>query len=293
MVNPPTTGRRAQWLPRLLWHATMIVLAGLFLVPLASMLVGSLRLPGLPPPRGIEWIPRPFAWSNYASVFQVVDLGRYALNTLVVELLAVPVTLIVASWAGFALSQLQERLARPIITGALLLLLLPETALWVTRFILYRLTHIIDTPFALAAPSLIGTSPLYVLIFYWTFRRIPKELWEAAQLDGAGALRMWWKVAVPLSRAAFAAVGVLTFVYYWREFKEPLLYIQTIERYTLSVGVAYLEQLDPTNWPLLMAGSVIITGPLVVVFLLAQPFFLEPMERKGSANTADGANAPG
>ena len=82
--------------------------------------------------------------------------------------------------------------------------------------------------------------------------------------------------------AAYAAVGVLSFFYYWREFNEPLLYIQTIEKYTLSVGLAYLEQLDPTNWPLLLAGSVIVTAPLVVVFLVAQPFFMEPLERTGA-----------
>ena len=69
------------------WHAALVVISGLLLVPLASMLVGSLRLPGLPPPRGIEWLPRPLAWGNYAQVFQVVELGRYALNTLVVEAL--------------------------------------------------------------------------------------------------------------------------------------------------------------------------------------------------------------
>ena len=93
-----------------------------------------------------------------------------------------------------------------------------------------------------------------MLIFYWTFRRVPGEVWEAAQLDGAGAFRTWWTLGVPAARAAFAAVGVLTFVYYWREFNEPLIYIQTVEKYTLSVGLAYLEQLDPTNWPLLLAG---------------------------------------
>ena len=262
------------------WHAALVVISGLLLVPLASMLVGSLRLPGLPPPRGIEWLPRPLAWGNYVQVFQVVELGRYALNTLVVEALAVPTTLLVASWAGFALSQLPLRLARRVITGSLLLLLLPETALWVSRFILYKQVGLIDTPLSLAAPGLLGTSPLYMLIFYWTFRRVPHETWEAARLDGAGALRAWWALGVPAARAAFAAVGVLAFVYYWREFNEPLLYIQSIEKYTLSVGLAYLEQLDPTNWPLLMAGSVVITAPLVVVFLATQPFFLDPLERR-------------
>ncbi len=281
-MNERRTQRRPIQPGRVLWHALALFLSVLFLLPLASMLVGSLRLPGLPPPRGIEWLPKPLAWGNYIAVFQSehgVELGRYALNTLVVELLAVPTTLLAASWAGFALEQLPSHLARRIITASLLLLLLPETALWVSRFILYKFAGLLDTPFALAAPSLLGTTPLYMLIFYWTYRRVPRETWEAARLDGVGAFRMWWSLGVPAARAAFAAVGILTFVYYWREFNEPLLYISTIGKYTLSVGLAYLEQLDPTNWPLLMAGSVVITLPLVMVFLIAQPFFLEPLDR--------------
>src|SRR3954462_15549679 len=188
----------------LVWHVLMVVLTALFLVPLASMLIASLRLPGLPPPRGIEWLPSPLSWGNYAQVFQVVELGRYALNTLTVEVLAVPATLLVASWAGFALSQLQARFARRVISASLLLLLLPETALWVSRFILYKQVGLINTPFSLAAPALLGTSPLYMLIFYWTFRRVPNETWEAARLDGSGAFRAWWSLAVPAARAAFA-----------------------------------------------------------------------------------------
>jgi multiple sugar transport system permease protein len=262
-----------------LWHIAAISASVLFLIPLASMLVGSLRLPGLPPPRGIEWLPNPVAWGNYPQVFTLIDMGRFALNTFVVELMAVPVTLLVASWAGFALAQLPGRWARPVIVAALILMLLPETSLWVSRFILYKLAGVIDTPVALAAPSLLGTSPLYTLIFYWTFRRVPRETWEAARMDGAGAFRTWWTLGVPAGRAAFAAVGVLAFVYYWREFNEPLLYIQSIEKYTLSVGLAYLEQLDPVNWPLLMTGSVIVTAPILLIFLVAQPFFLEPTER--------------
>ncbi|MEO8287960.1 MAG: carbohydrate ABC transporter permease [Chloroflexota bacterium] len=280
--KPPVTQRRRFRLRIAVWYVAAVIISAIFLIPLASMIVGSLRLPGLPPPRGIEWIPKPLSWGNFPQVFQVVDLGRYMLNTLTVEALAVPVTLLVSSWAGFALSQLRNRFSQTVIAGVFLLFFLPETALWVSRFILYKLANIIDTPFALAAPSLFGTSALYMLIFYWTFRRVPDEIWEAARMDGAGAFRAWWALGVPAARAAYAAVGVLSFFYYWREFNEPLLYIQTIEKYTLSVGLAYLEQLDPTNWPLLLAGSVIVTAPLVVVFLIAQPFFMEPLERTGA-----------
>jgi multiple sugar transport system permease protein len=273
--------RRGISLRRLAWHGIAIFTTLLFLLPLASMLVGSLRKAGLPPPRGIEWLPNPISWDNYAQVFQLVPMGRYMVNTLVVELMAVPVTLLVASWAGFALSQLSAKFSRRVITAALLMLLLPETALWVSRFIEYRLTNLLNTPFALAATSIFGTSPLFTLIFYWTFRRVPNETWEAARVDGAGAFRTWWSLGVPMARAAFAAVGVLTFVYHWREFREPLLYIRDFDKYTLSVGLAYLEQLDRTNLPILMAGSVIVTIPILIIFLIAQPFFLEPVERKG------------
>ncbi len=261
------------------WHILALLISAIFLIPLATMFVGSLRKPGLPPPRGIEWLPNPLSWSNYADVFNLVEMGRYLLNSLVVELMAVPITLLIASWAGFALAQLPQRFARRIIVASLLILLLPETALWVSRFILYKLAHIIDTPFALVAPSLLGTSPLYMLVFYWTFRRVPSETWEAARIDGAGAFRTWWSIGVPLGRAAFAAIGVLSFVYYWREFREPLLYIQDTAKYTVSVGLAYLEQLDPTNLPILLAGSVIVTLPIIIIFLIAQPYFLEAPER--------------
>ena len=284
MISKPARRRRFS-LNLALWHVCAVIVAAIFLFPLASMLIGSLRLPGLPPPRGIEWLPRPLAWGNYPQVFQVVDLGRYALNTMVIEAMAVPVTLLVASWAGFALSQLRNRLSQAIIASTFLVLFLPETALWVSRFILYKWAGVIDTPVALAAPSLLGTSPLYMLIFYWTFRRVPDEIWEAGRVDGAGAFRAWWSLGVPAARAAYAAVGVLSFFYYWREFNEPLLYIQTVQKYTLSVGLAYLEQLDPTNWPLLLAGSVIVTAPLIVLFLFAQHFFLEPLERTGAPVT--------
>jgi multiple sugar transport system permease protein len=285
--------RRPFW-RNFLWHLVALALSAIFLVPLASMLAGALRKRGLPPSRTIDWLPNPIAWENYTGVFQVVDLGRFLLNTSVVELMAVPTTLLVASWAGFALCQLPVRFSRRVIAVALLAWLLPETALWVSRFILYKYTGIIDTPFALSAVSLMGTSPLYMFIFYWTFRRVPVETWEAARIDGAGAFRTWWSVGVPVARSAFAAVGVLTFVYYWREFRDALLYIQTAEKYTVSMGLAYLDQLNPTDWPLLLTGSVIVTAPLVLILVVSQPVFLEPVSRVRRANPGDeqGSAAP-
>ena len=274
--RPPTglsTGRAGRLTNALLYHGTALVVAAVFLVPLLWLVAGSLRQPGLPPPRGVEWLPAPAAWGNYARAFEVVPLARYTLNSLLVAALAVPLTLVTASWAGFAMAQLPARTRRGLLVLAILLRLLPVTALWLTRFVLFARLGLLDTIWALIAPALMGSSPLFVLLYYWTFRRMPRGTVESARLDGAGWLRMWAQVAMPLARPTTATVAVLTFVLYWRDFITPLLYLRSEHLYTLPVGLRALQQLARTDWPLLLAGAVVLTMPIIAVFLLAQRAF--------------------
>ena len=141
---------------------------------------------------------------------------------------------------------------------------------------------LINTPFALIVPALAGSSPLFVLLFYWTFRRIPKDLFELARLDGAGALIVWRRIALPMAVPTTVAVGVLAFLFYWSDFINPLMYLRSQEFYTLPVGLQQLQQLDKTNWPLLMAGAVLMAGPAVVMFLFVQRYFLRDNRMIGS-----------
>lgn len=255
------------------FHALAIGLVLLFAAPLLWVLLVSLRRPGLPPPRGVEWLTEAPAWSNYALVFELVPLAQYLLNTLLVVLIAVPLTIVVASWAGFAMAQLPARLAAVLIALAVVLRMVPVTALWLTRFEIFKHLALVDTIWALVAPAWMGSSPFFVLLFYWSFRRMPRELVESARLEGMGALRIWALVALPLVRPAIAAVAVLACVQYWSDFINPLLYLKSEEHYTLAVGLRVLQQLDITAWPLLMAGTVVMTVPLVLIFLLAQQAF--------------------
>jgi multiple sugar transport system permease protein len=152
-------------------------------------------------------------------------------------------------------------------------MMIPLTALWLPRFILVKEAGLIDSRAALVVPALFGTSPFFVLLFLWTFLRVPASIFEAAQLDGAGAFRVWAGIAFPLARPAVVAVGVLAFVRYWSNFVDPLLYIQSTAKMTLPLGLQALLQLDRTNWPLLMAASLMVTAPVIVVFALAQRAF--------------------
>jgi multiple sugar transport system permease protein len=255
-------------------HLLGLALSALFLLPLAFMVSMSLRSPGLPPARTIEWLPDPISWENYRQIFTMLPLARYTFNSLTVAAVAVPLTLLTASWAGFAMAQLGARWRSRLVTLSVALLLVPIAALWLTRFVLFTWLGLTDSYAALAAPALMGTSPLFVLLFYWAYVRLPAEMFESARLEGAGPLTQWWRVAVPLSTATALAVGILSFLVYWSDFINPLLYLKSPERYTLPVGVSQLQQMDRTNWPLLMAAAVVMTIPAIGVFALVQRYFL-------------------
>ena len=127
----------------------------------------------------------------------------------------------------------------------------------------------------LIAPAIMGTSPFYVLLYYWSFKRLPAELFEAARLEGLGPLKTWWRVAMPLVRPVTVAVGVLAFVFTWGNFLDPLIFVFDQEKFTVPLGLRALATLDRTNFPLLLAGSVAATLPVIVAFLYVQRYFLQ------------------
>jgi multiple sugar transport system permease protein len=258
----------------ILRHAVLITIAVLFILPIVWLIAASLRQAGQPPPRSIELIPNPIAPGNYARVFELLPFGRYFLNSLFVVFAAVPLTIVVASWAGLAMAQLPDRSRRLLLALSLGLLLIPFSTLWLTRFILFSAVGLTNSHLALIAPAFSGTSPLFVLLFYWTFRRIPRELFEMARLEGAHALSIWRRVALPIALPTAAAVAMLAFIFYWSDFMSPLLYLRSQSLYTLPVGLQQLQQLDRTNWPLLMSGAVMLTLPPVLLFLIVQRYFL-------------------
>ncbi len=263
------SGRLARGLAQ---QAASLAVAFVFLLPLAWMLATSLRQPGLPLPRSVDWLPNPPAWSNYARIFEIVPLGADALNSLMVAAAAVIVTLLTASWAGLGMALAAPRWRSRWVTLAIVLLLVPVSAVWLPRFVLFTWLGLTDTYGALLAPALMGSSPLFVLLFYWSYRRVPAEVFESARMDGAGPLALWRWVALPLSAPTLVAVGVLTFWLYWSDFINPLLYLKSPSLYTLPIGVRQLQQLNRANWPLLMAAAVVATAPAVLVLLALQRF---------------------
>ena len=273
--------RRLRW-PRNGWRFIAAVAAALvFLAPVAFMLTTSLRQIGVPLSRQLEWFPQSLSWDNYPEAFTLADMGRSALNSAFVVALAVPLSILVASLAGFAMSQLPQRARLLLTLVSFAVLMIPVTAVWLPRFVLFKEAGLLDSRLALVVPALGGTSPFFVLLFLWTFLRVPVEVYESARLEGASALQIWAGIAMPLARPTIVAVGMLAFVAYWGNFIDPLLYLRSPDKMTLPYSLQILHQLDATNWPLLMAGAVLITAPVVVVFLVAQQSFLQQFREQG------------
>lgn len=255
-------------------HVPIALAAIVYAWPLWAMLVGSLRGRGVPPPRGVELVPANPGLGAYRALGEVLPLATYARNSIIVVALAVPLTVLVASLAGFGIRLLPPRRRAVAVALTIAAMLVPVTAVWATRFELFRLVGAVDTFVPLVALALIGTNPFLVLVYAWAFHALPEEQLEAAALDGAGTVRQWWHVALPQARAATLAVIVLSFTFHWSNFIDPLLYLNSQSRFTGPLGLRLLQQLNPTDWPLLLAGSVLMTLPVVLVFAIGQRSFL-------------------
>ena len=248
--------------------------AVLFVLPLYWMAVVSLRPVGLPPPHTVEWWPADPQWGNYVEIFRQVPMARYLLNSVLVVAVSVPLTLLTASLGGFGLSQLRDPWRSRLVIAAVFLLMVPPSAVWLFRYQMLSWTGLLRTVWSLILPAFAGGGPLLVLIFFWTFRRTPVEMYEAARLEGAGAWTAYQQLAMPMARPTVAAVVMLAFVLFWNDFTNPVLYLYRPQTYTLPIGVQILKQLDATNWPLLMAGATFMTIPIIVIFFVLQPLFL-------------------
>lgn len=250
------------------WAASAVLLA-----PLAYLVLGAFHAPG---PRGAtltDALPVPPSLDGFALAADVVPLGRQLLNSLTVVAVAVPVAVLVASWAGFGLTQLDDRRRRRAVAVVLVLLVVPASAVWVPRFVILSEIGLVDSLVPLMLPALAGVSPFAVLLFYWAFRRLPAELTEAARLEGLGPLATW-RLLSPLVRPTTIAVGAVVFALTWGNFADALLYLYRPEVATVPLGASQLRFLASPDMPGILAGALIITAPPVMAFALVQRRFL-------------------
>jgi multiple sugar transport system permease protein len=260
------------------------VLGILFLAPFAWMLsVAGQDASGVFT-QPFRWIPDTYRWENYAKATSLLPFWRYAANTILVTGSVLIGTLLSCSLVAYGFARLRFRGRDRLFALCLATMMLPGQVTIIPLYLLFASLGWVDTYLPLIVPAFFGT-PFAIFLLRQFFLTIPKEYDEAALLDGAGRFRIYWSIILPLSRPALATVALLTFVGTWNDFFGPLIYLNSPELATLTLGLNMLKSqvigTGSTPWHILMAGAVLVLLPNIVVFLLAQKQFIKGMATGG------------
>lgn len=265
------------------WHVVLYivltVLGFLMLIPFVWMIATSLKGPQEILSATPTFWPQAWRWENYVEAFRQVPFGRFYWNTIVVTVARTVGQLLIASVAAFAFARLRFPGRGVLFVLVLAVMMMPGQVTLVPNYVLLKYFGWLDSYEGLIIPSLFSAFGVFLLRqFYMT---IPQELFDSATLDGCNPLRTWWHIALPLSRTALVAFGVLVIMWSWNDFLWPLIITNRTEMQMLSVGIAYFQGQFVSNFAVMMAAATVATLPMVLVFLLAQRQLLEGITLSG------------
>ena len=276
---PPTTREGNGTTPRWIYG---VLAAGLFLVviPFVWMLVSSFKpeaeVRRVPP----TWIPETTTLENYRTLFTALDFPTYFVNSIVVALAVTLGNLVFCSMLGYALAKLQFPGKKAMFAIVLGTLMVPGVVTFVPLFVLVTKMGLSNSLIGMILPFLAG--PFGVFLMRQYISALPDELIQAARIDGAGELRIFASVIMPLCGPALATLGILTFLGSWNNFLWPLVVAQTEDKYTLPVALAlYAVGQNATEYGLLLAGSVVVVLPVLAIFLLLQRYIMQGIAMTG------------
>ncbi|UCC56557.1 MAG: carbohydrate ABC transporter permease [Gammaproteobacteria bacterium] len=267
---------------RLTSYAALVVAALLFVAPLLFMFAGSLKPDDQVLLEAGSWrafLPDTIAWQNYLDVFARVRFGRYLMNSLFITSMIVAAGLIVNSLAGYAFARLQWTGRDILFAGVLTIMIVPLEAIAVPLFYQVTLFGWRDTYIVQILPFLANAFSIY--LFYTFFIGLPRELEEAARIDGASVLRTFVSVIVPNSKPVFATVAILTFLMQWGAFLWPLMVTSGEAVRPLPLAVSTFHSLPPLQWGDIFAFGVMMVSPVLIVFLLFQRWFVRGVVATG------------
>ncbi len=252
-----------------------------FLVPTLWMISSSIKASTEIFVHPMVWWPDKPQWSNYVKIFTVLPFGKFAWNTLVVTGLAVLGTVISSLTVGYSFARLRWP-GRSIFFGLMIAtMLLPEVITLVPRFLIFRELNWIDTFLPLIVPYWLGSTALYIFLVVQFLRGIPMELEEAALIDGANRLQILVQILLPLSKPVIATIAVFALIQHYNSFLEPLIYLNSMDNWTLALGIRALNDSNVQNWELVFAAGTLMLAPVLVLFVIAQRYFVQGIAMTG------------
>ena len=269
---------------RVTFYLALAVVCAFTLLPLVWAFVSSLK-----PLEAVYAFPPTFQlrdpqWSNYHEAFTRLPVARFLANSLFITTLSVIGAVLTSSMAGFALARLPFRGRRLCFLLVLVSLLIPAQVLLVPRFLLYDLLGWVNTYKPLIIPAWLGGGAFNIFLFRQFFRTIPREYDDAARLDGATTWQIYWHVLLPMARPAALTAALLSFVYHWQDFLDPLIYLSDFMTYPISLGLRMYQSMAGTWANLLMATSLIALVPVVIVFFLCERYVMRGLGVVGGSH---------
>jgi len=267
--------------PTVILEAVLLFATALFVMPVVLIVLSSLK-PDAEILRFQGILPQTWTLENYTEVFakaSEVPVGLWLFNSFFVSTCITILTLTVASLCAFALARLNLPHGKGAVALIVATMMVPGQILLVPVYLILNWLGWLDSPRSLIIPA--GAGAFGVFLLYQFFKNLPRDLEDAAAIDGCSRLGIYWHVALPLSKSAMAALAIFTFTGSWNDFMGPLVFLESLDRFTLPVGIALFQSSYSIEYDLVFAVCVICTLPLLIVFLIFQKHIVKGISLSG------------
>lgn len=264
---------------KLVLYALLILSSLWMLLPFLWMLSSSLKTSVTVFEFPIRWIPAEPRWSNYVEIWRKIDFGLYYFNTIKLTVIITLAQLFTCSLAAYAFAKIDFPERNVLFLGYIATMIVPFQVVMIPQFILMRHLGLVNTHASLIL--LQAFSPFGVFLMRQYYLNIPNDLLEAARIDGLSEFGIYWRIMLPLSKPALSTLAILTFVFVWNDFLGPLIYLHSARLRTIQLGIRMFISQYSADYALIMAASVCSLIPVVIIFLLAQRYFVEGISFSG------------
>ncbi len=257
-------------------YAVLAVLAAFFLFPLLWILSNSLKtyenIFAYPP----KLFPQPLQFSNYleALTYNSLPFGRFLLNSTIITVVSVFGVVFSSALVAFAFSRLRWRGRNALFLVIVLTMIIPTEVVITPQFIIYNKLGLLDTWIPLILPWFFGKA-FYIFMIRQSMMGIPMAMDESAKIDGASTLQVFWHIILPQSKLSLIAVAILALQDQWNNYLEPLIFVNSLEKQTISVGLSYFSGMYQTPWHYVFAAAVIVALPILILFAFLQQYFIQ------------------
>jgi multiple sugar transport system permease protein len=279
-MGPLLGSRRAAQKAATLILSALVFLIGLVMIaPFIFMLSASFKLPGLVFVEPLRIIPRPLFLGNFRQVLADRLYFAWYLNSIRVVLITIPLRGFFVSLAAYAFARLRFRGRDVVFLCCMATMMITPEVTIIPRYLLYKSMGITDTHYAIILPAAFDIFFLFMLRQF--FMAVPRELSEAALIDGYGHFRIYYRIVLPLARPALVTMVLFTFIWMWNDYVNPYVFITSMKRQLVTVGLQFFQAREGANYALQMAGATIAVLPTVFMFTFTQKYFIQGITSSG------------